>query len=175
MFKAGLVENKKYYNFRSKQLLVLLLAGAINGLLVNIYESPVWLTILVIGLYVGVLVYSVRSQRQMRLSAGDKRIEMDVDEIRIKSKDGSDKENIPLNQVDKLILKDEYSLPQETVQEVGQELAGKTKQNYLILLRDGRERRLDFEIDSQYMLRQLNKLIESWKLKGYPIDRVIRE
>ncbi len=171
MFIAELIENKKYYKFRSKQLLVSLLAGALIGLLVNVPDTPVWLTILVIGLYVGVLVYSVCSQRQMRLSLGDKRIEMDVDEIRIKSKEGRDIENIQLNQVDKLILKDEYSLPQETVQEVGQELAGKTKQNYLILLRDGRERRLDFEIKTHYMLRQLNKLFESWKMKGYPIDR----
>ena len=107
MFKAELIENKKYYKFRSKQLLVSLLAGALIGLLVNVPDTPVWLTILVIGLYVGVLVYSVRSQRQMRLSLGDKRIEMDVDEIRIKSKEGRDIENIQLNQVDKLILKDE--------------------------------------------------------------------
>jgi len=113
-----------------------------------------------------------RNQKQINSVLGTRLIEIDEQEIRIKSKNGTQEEVIRLQEVEKLILKQDYSIPQETMKEVGEEIIGHTKQNYLILKKDNQNRQLDFEIDSYYMIEQLNKIIESWKSKGYNIERI---
>ena len=172
MFKAKLIENENYYKLRSKQLLLMLIPSISIGLLVNFYQIPIWLTLLMIGLYIGATFLMVRNQKQISSVLGNKLIEIDMDEIRIKSNKGTEDEIIKLNRVKKIILKNEYSIPQETLKEVGQELIGKAKQNHIILQQDNQRRQLDFEVDSYYMMNQLNKLIESWKMKGYNIERM---
>ncbi len=172
MFKAKLIENENYYKLRSKQLLLMLIPSIPIGLLVNFHQIPIWLTILMIGLYIGAIFFTIRNQKQINSVLGNKLIEIDIEEIRIKSKKGTDNETIKLNSVEKIILKDEYSMPQETMKEIGQELTGKTKQNYVILQQENQKRQLDFEVDSYYKINQLNKLIESWKMKGYNVERM---
>ncbi|PHN01293.1 hypothetical protein [Flavilitoribacter nigricans] len=172
MFKAKLIENKKYYRLRSKQLVLMLLPSIPIGLIVNFYQIPIWVTVLMIGLYIVAIILMARNQKQITANLGNKIIEIDEEAIRIKSKKGVEDELISLNEVEKIILKDEYSMPQGTIREVGQELTGKTKQNYLIIYQDSRKRQLDFEVDSYFMVNQLNKLIEIWKMKGYNIERV---
>ncbi|MEL7120627.1 MAG: hypothetical protein AAFO07_14340 [Bacteroidota bacterium] len=103
---------------------------------------------------------------------GNKLIEIDTNEIRITSKKGDQKEIIQLDQVDKLIIKKNYVIPQDSFKEVSKEVSGKTNKNYLILHQSNQNRRLDFEIDSYYMINQLNKIIESWKQKGYVFEKV---
>jgi hypothetical protein len=88
---------------------------------------------------------------------GNKRIEMDAEKIRIISGKGNTQEIIKLADIDKLLIKDNYSMPQETIKDVGMELTGKTIKNYLTLqLINGETRRFDFEFDSYYMIAQLN-------------------
>ena len=43
MFKGNLIENKNYYNLRSKQLLYIMLPSITIGLLVNFYQMPIWI------------------------------------------------------------------------------------------------------------------------------------
>jgi len=172
MFKAKLIEKEDYYKLRSKQLLLMLLPSILIGLLVNFYQIPIWVTILMIGIYIALIVLMAKNQKQINSIFGNRMIEIDIDEIKIKSKNKAEEENIKLNKIDKIILKDEYSIAQETIKEVGQELTGNTKRNYLIIHQDGQKRQFDFEVDSYYMINQLNKLIESWKTKGYKIELV---
>lgn len=175
MFKAKLIESKNYYKLRSKQVLFMLLPSIPLGLVVIFYLIPIWLTILMIGLYIATIIIMARNQKQMISVLGKKMIEIDRDEIRIKSTQGKEEETIKLNKVEKIILKDKYSIPQETIKEFGEELVGKVKQNYLILLQNNHERKLDFEIDSYYMINQLNSLIDTWKMQGYKIERIEQE
>ncbi|MCF8253657.1 MAG: hypothetical protein K9H61_13755 [Bacteroidia bacterium] len=127
MFKAKLIENQNYYKLRSKQLFQMLLPSIAIGLLVNFFQIPFWLTILMIGLYVAAIILMARNQRKISLVLGNKLIEIEEDEIRIKSKKGTEEETIKLNEVERIILKEEYSIPQETIKEVGHELTGKQK------------------------------------------------
>ena len=172
MFKAKLIENKNYYNLKSKQLLLMLLPAIPIGLLVNFYKIPIWVSLLMIGLYITLFILMFRNQKRISSILGNKLIEFDIDEIRIKSKKGIGEETIKLNKVEKIVLKEEYSLPQETLKEVGHELTGKTKQNYIILYQNNKKKQLDFEVDSYYMINRLNKLIEAWKVSGYNIERM---
>lgn len=172
MFKAKLIENESYYKLRSKQLLLMLLPSIPFALLINFYQIPIWLTIVMIGIYILTIILMFRNQKRINSVLGNRLIEIDDDEIRIKSKKGMPKEIIKLNEIDKLVLKSDYSMPQETMKEVGSEIMGKTKQNYLILQQKNQKRKLDFEVDSYYMITQLNKIIENWTTRGYNIDRI---
>ncbi len=171
MFKAKIIESKNYYKFRTKQLLLMFLMSLLIGLVVNFYQIPIWLTILLCGFYILGIVLMARNQKRITSIFGNKLIEIDEREIRIKSKKGNRVEIINLDEVEKLILKKEYSMPQETIKEIGEEIAGNAKQNFIIITQNSKDRRLDFEIDSYFMIKQLNKIIENWISRGYNIER----
>ena len=175
MFKAKLIDNNSYYKLRRLQLLLMLLPGIPLGLIINFYQIPIWLTIVMIGLYILSIILMVRNQKQLISMLGNKLIEINEQEIRIKSKKGIIQEIIKLDNIEKLLIKDNYSIPQETIKEIGKEITGDTKQNYLILQLNGENRKLDFEIDSYYMIGQLNKTIENWKTSGYKIESLNQE
>ena len=172
MFKAKLIENEKYYKLRRNQLLLMLLPAVPAILIINYYQIPVWLVIILAGIYILATIWMDKNQKRINSMLGNKLIEIDEKAMRIKSKEGLELELIKLDEVEKIIVKDEYSLPQETMKEVGQEITGKTKENFIILHFKHQKRKLDFEIDSYFMVTQLNKLIESWKVKGYKIERI---
>lgn len=172
MFKAKLIENKNYYSLRTKQVIFFLLFSIPIGLIGSFDKLPIWLVLLILGLFIAAIILMVRNQKQINSVLGNKLIEIDIDEIRIKSKKGIEEETINLNNVEKIFLKDKYSMPQETIKEFGDELKGKAKQNYIILHIDSLKRKLEFEFDSYYMINQLNKLIETWKTKGYTIELI---
>lgn len=175
MFKAKLIENESYYKLRSKQLLLFLLPAIPLGLIISFYQIPIWITVIIIGIYILATVLMIRNQKRINSVLGNKLIEIDEEEIRIRSKKGIQSETFNLSAVDKIILKSEYSMPQETLKEVGKELTGNTKKNYLILQQNNQSKRLDFEVDSYYMINQLNKIIENWKVKGYNIEKLDNE
>ena len=172
MFKAKLVENENYYNLRSKQLILMFLPSLPMGLIINFYQIPNWVTILMIGVYILTIILINKNQKRLSSMIENRSIEIDEKEIRIKSKNGTQKEIITLADIDKIIIKDTYSIPQETIKEIGKEMAGKAKKNYLILERNGQKRKLDFEITSYYMISQLNKIIANWKTIGYEIKSI---
>ena len=172
MFKAKLIEDKKYYSLRSNQLILMFLPSIPIGIIILFYRIPIWINALMIVFYIAAIILTAKIQRKINSILGNKFIEIDNEEIRIKSKKGINEETIDLNKVEKIILKDEYSFHQETIKEVGQELTGKTKQNFVIIQQNSQERQFDFEFDSYYMINQLNKMIETWKMKGYNIERM---
>lgn len=172
MFKAKLIENEKYYKLQRKQLFLTILLFIPIYLFVSFYKIPIWVTILIIGIFVATVIFTSRNQKRINSILGNKLIEIDMDEIRINSKNGATEESIKLDEVERMILKNEYSIPQETLKEMGQELTGNIKQNFIILYKDSQKRQFDFEIDSYYMINQLNKLIETWRTKGYKIETI---
>ena len=111
----------------------------------------------------------------MNSASGNKVLEINEDVISIKSATGSLEEIIKLDEVEKLILKETYSIPQETMKEVGEELMGSTKQNFLIFQQNDIQRRIDFGVDSYYMIEQLNQLIANWESRGFKIERIPHE
>ena len=65
MFKAKLIKNKNYYKLRRKQLLLMFLSPIPMGLLVNFYQIPIWVTILMIGLYIAAIILLARNQNNL--------------------------------------------------------------------------------------------------------------
>lgn len=173
MFKAKLVENENYYKLKRKHFLLFVIPAIPMAILANFFQIPLWLTLLAGSLYVLILFFSFKNQKRINLVFGNKLLEIDKNEIRIKSKKGVQEEVFTLNEVDKLIVKEHYAMPSETLQEVRKEIMGNTNQNYLIIQQNQKERKLYFEFDSYYMGKQLDKLIKNWVVSGYRIEKIL--
>lgn len=172
MFKAKLISNSKYYKLRSKQSFLMLLPGIFIGILVNFYLFPAWVIALFLLTYILVLTLFSKNQKLLHKMLGQKSIEIDDREIRVKSKKGGLETSIKFENVEKFMIPKTFALPQETMKDFTKELTGDPKQNYLIVQYAKTNRRFDFEIDSHYMLVQLNKVIEQWASSGHNVARV---
>jgi hypothetical protein len=166
MFKAKLIEREGYYKLRRRQLLIIVLITFPMGVIVSTNSIPLWAILLVIGISIPLMIFMLRNRRLIDAILNNRTIEIDTDEIRIKTKKGTIAETIILQDVDKLSLLKQYALPQETMKDLSEELSGKAIQNKVILQQNGTIRKFDFEIESHYMVNQINKLIEHWKTQG---------
>lgn len=171
MFKAKLIEDSSYYKLKKKHLIISILPSIPMGLIINSYSFPLELTILMIVFYVGLVAVVHKNQKIITALIDQRKIEIDKTEIRIKSKKGEEKESIKINKIDKLFLKDEYIIPSDSLSSLSREMKGNAKQNYLEIEQNNSKRRFDFELDSYYMIKQLDKLIVHWEDKGYNIIR----
>ncbi len=105
MFKGELIENRSYYQIRSRQLILFLLYSLTIGFWVNFYKMPIWLTIVMFGMGILAIIAMKRGQKQMKSILENKLIEIDEEEIRIMSNQGGLQETIIISETDKLILK----------------------------------------------------------------------
>jgi hypothetical protein len=60
-------------------------------------------------------------------------------------------------------------MPQESIADIVQEMKGKPKQNFIIIERNEQFQKFDFLVDSYYMLKQLDKIIEQWQQRGIEV------
>ena len=171
MFKGTLIENQKYYKLKSRQLLYIMLPSLAIGLLVNFYSLPIWMTVTAIVFYAAVIILTSRNQKSIN-TVENKQIEIDRDRIQIKAKDGKIIESIILESKDLIKVKTNYKMAQETMSGLKEEIKGNTEKHFLVIEKDQIERRLDFEINSYYMLKQLNKVVEQWQKDNYRIQYV---
>lgn len=172
MFKAKLIEREGYYKLRRRQLLFVVVITFPMGVIVSTNSIPLWAILLIIGISIPLLILSLRNRRLIDSILSNRTIEIDTDEIRIKTKKGRITETISLQEVDKLSLLKQYALTQETMKDISQELSGKAIKNKVILQQNGTIRKFDFEIESHYMVNQINKLIEHWQTQGITIEYI---
>lgn len=170
MFKAKLIDNQNYYKLRRKQI-SLTIFGILSVPLIYTYQLPIWVTGIGISLYVLAQILIYKNRKNLNSLIGNSKIEFDEKEIRVISKKINNKEIINLENIDKLIIKDNYSIsPDRNITRSGKELIGKPTKNYIIIHQNNKERKLDFEIDSHYMIIQLNKVIEKWTNSTFSIE-----
>ena len=169
MFKAKLIENDRYYLLRRRQMWFLFLPVAFYTIMDLILELPSWATFLFLGVYAAGFALKFTNHKQMGTLIGNRKLEVDGNEIRILSRKGDVQEVIPMADVDRILVLEDYRFPMETTGELIDEMKGEQIRNYLVIEQQGKERRLDFEPESYYMLTQLNKLKEHWKAVGYPV------
>jgi len=172
MFKAKLIDKTEYYKLRSKQAILLLLPTIPMALVIHFYALPWYVTALAFGVYILTFVLIYKNQKVMDAMKGQKIIEIDNNEIRIKSKKGKPGEIINLGNIDKIILQNDYGIHQETMLDIKNEMIGKPRKNYLIIQHNNEKRKFDFEVDSHYMITQLNKIITRWTNSGLKIERI---
>ena len=168
MFKAKLIQSEKYHALRSRQVLLGLLVVLPIGVIVNFYKFPIWITMLMFSIYAAGNIIIYRNKKRLEAMVEDNRIEIDDQEIRIQRLNITEK--FQIKEVDKLLIKDNYTVGQESIKEISKEITGRSSQNYLVLKQNDEEIKLDFVIDSYYMINQLNRITKNWKTKGYNIE-----
>lgn len=170
MFRAKLIDNVSYYKSKRIQLVLLILPIFPIGLGVNLYFDSLALSLLSLFLYAGILVLIVRNQKQLAEFSGTRSLEIGEEEIVIKKNESGAREVIRVADVDKFMLPANYSIPQDTAGDILDDLGGKPVQNYLTLVQAGEQREFHFEIDSHYMIVQLEKVIQHWRSRGYTLE-----
>ena len=101
----------------------------------------------------------------MQSLTGQRTIEMDAEEIRIKA-NNHQVATYPIQSIAGIRVRENYSIPGEEVKDFAGEFNGKVQSNYISIWADSKEQRFDFELDSHYMITQLEKVIAQWKQKG---------
>lgn len=171
MFKAILIEDINYYKFRGIQVLYFMLLSLPIGLLVNSYDKPIWVTIIATLLFAAVLIFVIRNQKEI-VKIANKKIELDKNQIRLKDSKGILLETIILKQDHTIKVNENYTMGQETMSELKEEIKGNGEQHFIVLEQNDKERRFDFQINSYYMLNQLNKVVKLWQTQDYKVEYV---
>jgi len=172
MFKAKLITDPEYYALRRRQLLLFFLLAIPIALMGNFFDLPGWVSGIAITAYALVAWVIWRNQRKIKGISGHKRIEMDQGAIRILNAQGEPLELIDLNTVDAIEVKEAYPMPQETLKDMANEMSGSPQRHYVRIIQNGESRQLDFEVDTYYMLKQLEKLVAAWTKAGYELMMV---
>jgi hypothetical protein len=170
MFKAKLIEDKTYYRRRNTQLILFMLAAIPAGLIISSLDAPLWVTILVLAIYVLSFFLMFNNQKVLSAMLGKRWIEIDEEALRIKTDKGKILQSFKINALEKIIVKDHYAMPNENLKDMAAELKGHPKMNYLIITSNDEDIRFDFEIDSYFMADQLHKTIQYWNNKGHVIE-----
>jgi hypothetical protein len=173
MFKAKVIDGADYYVFRRKQLLLMLLPTLPYAFVVNFFQLPMMLSVFAFVGYVLLIVLHLRNQRKLQSLVGNSFLEASDDRLVLKSNKGAELKVFSVANVDRFIAKEKYVLYQENMKEIASEVKGNPTCNYLVLCVGSERVRFDFEVDSFYMIKQLEKLLDLWKTKGLIVERVV--
>ncbi len=171
MFKAKLIKDDRYYRLRQsgKHILV---GSLFIGFIVNFDRYPLWMTII---LTVGFLVYETfifRRMKKFNAITDESILELSGDELRIVSPDKEVSKIFDITTLDGIAFLERYRIPEDSWRSMIDEYQGKYQKNYLIVEQDNKPQRYDFELNSYYMITQLEKFITDWTVKGYPVKRI---
>lgn len=169
MFEAKLISDPAYYSLRRMQLIYMFLPAFPIAILVNYSSFAPWLIVLASMALLMIFYFGQQNIKQMNEILNRCSINLDKDEIKIISNQDDYEERIALNENTSIVIKKDYSLPQQTIKDLTRELLGQPKKNYIIVQRDDVERKLTFELDSNYVIRSLHKTLNLWRHEGYKI------
>jgi hypothetical protein len=172
MFKASLIENQKYYKLKRKLLLIGIPSAILIGFIANFWEFPfLWFTVILV-LTIGIMFIQNRIHKRISFFTNNRGIEIDDEFIRIKSKSGEIEEQINIDSVNKIVVKNNYSFPEENLKEIFREMKGDQLKNFIIINIGGQSKKFEFTMDSYYMIEQIKKVINHWQTKGINIQTV---
>ncbi len=166
MFKAKLIEEDYYYTLRHDQIFLNLLPAMPAAIILNYCNVPIFATIGCIAAYIICIFYIRKNHILMQTLSGKRRIEINEEQISIETKKGKTKEIIPIDEINEITVLEEYLIPGDSIKEHGRELLGNVEKNFIVIKIGQEEERFDFEVDSNYMIVQLNKVIDAWKASG---------
>lgn len=104
------------------------------------------------------------------LSLSNKLIEIDDKEIRIRSSEGTLIESFDVNDVNKIVVKEEYTMPQETLKDMKEEISGRPNMHFIEIESNEKRVRIDFVLETYYMIVQLKKVINIWKQNNSTLE-----
>jgi Ca2+/Na+ antiporter len=168
-FKAKLIEDPIYYSLKRKELFIGLITAIPAALLANYFERPIWIVLVAFFVYIFLLLILKNNKQEINDISGQKIIEIEADLITLKSVHNKIIDSFDLTKSEKISLNKDFGMPQESIADIAQEMKGKPKQNFIIIEQNGEIQKFDFLVDSYYMIKQLDKIIEQWQQKGIEV------
>ncbi|MDX1408594.1 MAG: hypothetical protein R3330_10690 [Saprospiraceae bacterium] len=173
VFKAKVIEHPEFYRKRRQMAL----AGLFSSVLTSVVVIPLegHITYLVISMMLGVLValYQKQFVREMKALSERRRLHMTESAIQLVNKEGAVIRHIDANRLREVALSGKH-IDTQTIADHLNELRGKPLKNYISLQSDEGETRIDFVVDSHYMMVQLNKILEVWGGRGIAVTMANR-
>lgn len=153
-------------------MLFYLLPAIPVAFIVNFYELPIWLVLVAIGAYVTIILLGLKNQKRLLALSQDRTLELDDNTLRIKSKGKNPPVDINVDTFDKISISKGYGIPEESMKDIAHELSGEGRKNFIVLSTGQQTQRFDFIIESYYMLRQFEQVIDGWVKRGSIVERI---
>lgn len=147
---------------------MLTIASVAPTVVLNVHSPNIWIWVS-FGVYVLGLFLIGKNQKKISKVFGNRSIEMDDSEIRLTSKKRDQYELMILDGEEVIILENEFAANQNDLADFASNADRSANSRSITIRKGGFERKLKFELDSQYMANQFNKVIEAWTSKGYQI------
>lgn len=175
MFKAKLIDSKKYYRYR--QLILILQLLPTSALVIFPFTSlakslPIWVIVAIFIIVFVLDVYFIKYQKKMKSLAKNSTIEIDKQEIRIRNA-GQQQEVMNIGGIDNIKVKEKYIIPADSLGHLHKEINGTATENFVEFDYEGQRKRFDFELDSYYMIEKLNEMVNFWKMQGKNIEAIV--
>ena len=77
-----------------------------------------------------------------------------------------------MDKLAEIMVMEEYKLPQENLKEIVEEIFGKYRINFIKFVYQDKIVQVNFEIDSNYMLKRLNEVISNWSKSGVKLNKI---
>jgi len=170
MFKANFIDNSEYYNLRSRLGLIGLIGSVISGIFPIFFESfPLWIYGMVILAYIFYAYHQLKLSRKLKMTRTGKKIEIDQKKLLISNQKKEVEEEIFIENVDSIKVSEAFKLWDQDTTDIVNNLKGKHHKNFIELSFGEKTRKYEFEIESHYMVVQINKLLKHWEKRGIEV------
>lgn len=159
MFKIKLITSEEVSKLMKQQRQLSFISIVLFGGGVGIFMSSAWLGAILVLLAIIIFIWMLTVLMQIKTKRLNGQLEINEHELKINSKKGL-QEIINLDNIEKITVQENYKV----LSDIG------SIPSYLIIHQKGTERKLNFEFETEYMITQLNKVIESWKNRGIQIE-----
>lgn len=169
VFKAKVIEHPDFYRKRRQMAIAGLVASVLTSLVVIPLETPI--TYLVISLVLGVLIAMYQRQffREMKALSNRRELRITPLTIMICDKHGTNVTHLEVEDLKNLVVAGGETNAGLTVADQLNELRGTPFKTYIAFQSDRADERIDFTVDSQYMMVQLKKIVGQWQRAGVPV------
>jgi len=163
-FKAPLIDNQNFYAKRRAAIILNFISFIIIGLVQFVFEDiSILLGFILVAIMVGSTAYLARAQRAMTKMAGQHQLQIDTEEIRILDQQKAVVESYRVEDLDRIQVDHCFNVETESLNDLMAELKGEPMKNSISIEYKGKRQRLEFLIDSYYMLVQLQKVLKAWR------------
>jgi hypothetical protein len=171
-FKAKLIESDQFFKRRNRHFWLTFVGAIPIGVSFGYFNLNLNLFLIVLVIYFTLLFLLARNQKIMNSLIGSRLLELNQEGIFIKSAKGKVLELIPLEKITTIEALKEYQLYQQSTKAMVNEIVGNPERSVLNVVIGNVERNFLFDIDSHYMVKQLEKTLAAWEKSGIKINRV---
>lgn len=172
MLKVKLIEDQNYYKLFSWQLLFSIIPTFPIVIILRYFDYSI-LSMIISGLFFLIIILWLnKNVKKINSFSRKKTLEIGDDGLRITSNDITSDKQVKFDNNSKIYVKKEYGIPGDSIMDLKKEFVGDHRMNYIVVENNNEKQRFDFIVDSYYTLTQINKLINTWKNKGYHIETI---